>query len=114
MELNKTKDDNESIIHQIQTVAFKMKELKSSFIEKCLIYFDELINDNKYHNDTEKYPEDLRLVIVKQEKFLETAKEYYSKYEKLKENNDKKIKLYSLNITSKILFPIVGALYNSK
>ena len=114
LHLNKLKDNNDSIQKMLQSFIQEMSELKLSFIDSCIEYFNELIKVNKYNNTSEKLPEDFHIIFVNKKKFLNEANKYYSRYEKLRQNIEEKIKLYPLQITSKILFPIVGALYNSK
>ena len=112
--LNGEKDDNSNILTFLESALEKMQSIKSCFINDCLQYFTKLINDNKYNNDFETNPEDFHITVENKKKILIAAKEYYSKFEKLKNNIEEKVKLYPLSITSKILFPIVGVLYNYK
>ena len=91
-----------------------MEKIKLSFNEECLSYFIKLIQDNKYNEDFETNQQDFHLISESQKNIFKIAKEYYSKYENLKERTEKKIKLYPLLITSKIVYPMFGALYNSK
>lgn len=112
--INKYKDDNSSIILKIESTIEEMEKIRSSFVEECLSYFNKLIIDNIYNEDFEKNPNDFHLIFENQKNIFNAAKEYYSNYENLKEKTEKLIKLYPLVITSKILYPMIGALYNSK
>ena len=112
--LNNYKDDNLSIILKIESTIEEMEKIKSSFIEECLLYFNKLIQDNNYNEDFKKNPNVFHLIFENQKNIFKITKEYYSKYENLKERTEKIIKLYPLIITSKILYPMIGALYNSK
>ena len=67
-------------------------------------------NDTDIDIDRKK----LHIILEKKRKIFEVAKNLYKKYENLKESTENKVKLYPLYITSKILFPFVGILYNSK
>ena len=111
--LNDSKSDNKSIIKVLELALKNMENHKSSFVNLCLNYFDKIIKENKYHID-KKDRQTFNLVSTEKEEVLKIAKEYNLKFENFKNDIKEKIILYSSNITSKILFPIVGGLYNSK
>ena len=115
--LNSFKDDKSIFIKFIQSTIQKMNALKENFISDCLDYFTNLVK-NKYdiYNDIDDDIDrkQLRSLLAKKRKIYKLAQDYYKQYEKLKESTENKVKLYPLYITSKILFPFVGILYNSK
>ena len=115
--LNNFKDDKSIFIKFIQSTIQKMNALKENFISDCLDYFANLVK-NKYdiYNDIDDDIDrkQLRSLLAKKRKIYKSAQDYYRQYENLKESTENKVKLYPLYITSKILFPFVGILYNSK
>ena len=117
LHLNSFKDDKSSFIKFLESTIKKMDSLKECFISDCINYFIDLVK-NKYDmdNDTDIDIDrkKLHIILEKKRKIYEVAENYYKKYENLKESTENKVKLYPLYITSKILFPFVGILYNSK
>ena len=115
--LNNFKDDKSIFIKFIELKIQKMNALKENFISDCLDYFTNLVK-NKYdiYNDIDDDIDrkHLRSLLAKKRKIYRSAQDYYRQYENLKESTENKVKLYPLYITSKILFPFVGILFNSK
>lgn len=113
LKLNQSKDDNNKIVSKLESCIKNMKNLQSNFFDKCLEYFNYIIKENKY-KDMGKNIKKFHLVLTDQNKIINEVKEFYSIYENIKEDIENKTKLYPLSVTSKILYPIVGAIYNSK
>jgi len=117
LHLNSFKDDKSSFTKFLESTIKKMNSLKEYFISDCINYFIDLAK-NKYDIDKDADIDidrkKLHIILEKKRKIYEVAENYYKKYENLKESTENKVRLYPLYITSKILFPFVGILYNSK
>ena len=117
LHLNSFKDDKSSFTKFLESTIKKMNSLKEYFISDCINYFIDLAK-NKYDIDKDADIDidrkKLHIILEKKRKIYEVAENYYKQYENLKESTENKVRLYPLYITSKILFPFVGILHNSK
>ena len=86
----------------------------NNYIKHCIEYFDDLIEHKNYGNLFGQNPEENKEINRNQSQKLMIIEKDNTIFEKYKNKIESEIKLYSLDVTSKILFPIVGILYNSK
>lgn len=112
--LNWSKDEKTKSIKIIEIVIGKMKELNRYFLSNCLEYLTNFAKEHRYlhevTNNIMKYKERKD----EKNKILQLTEELNTKYEALKNEVKKIMQLYQNNVTSKILFPVIGIIYNSK
>ena len=113
MILNKIQDNITKIDNLLQETLSKIEALKIDFSENCLNYFKGLLN-KKYNVHSNSNPKDFTDIFDARRNIYSVSDKYHSKFENLKNYVENRLKLYPLEVTSKVLFPICGILYHSK
>ena len=111
--LNKIQDNITKIDNLLQEILSKIEALKIDFSENCLNYFKGLLN-KKYNVHSNSNPKDFTDIFDARRNIYSVSDKYHSKFENLKNYVENRLKLYPLEVTSKVLFPICGILYHSK
>lgn len=114
LEFNKSKDDHNAILKNLLETINGIESNTNNYIKHCIEYFDDLIEHKNYGNLFGQNPEENKEINRSQSQKLMIIEKDNTIFEKYKNKIESEIKLYSLDVTSKILFPIVGILYNSK
>ena len=114
LEFNKSKDDYNAILKNLLETINGIESNTNNYIKHCIEYFDDLIEHKNYGNLFGQNPEENKEINRSQSQKLMIIEKDNTIFEKYKNKIESEIKLYSLDVTSKILFPIVGILYNSK
>ena len=126
-ELNKFREQNEELvdfiivleyINQLQSLINKIKDIRQNIINNSFDFVSALAKIDKASKNLERYSSLISNEYKIKEKFLyEILSDINSEMEQFRQNKkyiEDNFNLYSLDITGKILFPIVGILYKSK
>ena len=126
-ELNKFREQNEELvdfiivleyIKQLQSLINKIKDIRQNIINNSFDFVSALAKIDKASKNLERYSSLISNEYKIKGKFLyEILSDINSEMEQFRQNKkyiEDNFNLYSLDITGKILFPIVGILYKSK
>ena len=126
-ELNKFREQNEELvdfiivleyIKQLQSLINKIKDIRQNIINNSFDFVSALAKIDKASKNLERYSSLISNEYKIKGKFLyEILSDINSEMEQFRQNKkyiEDNFNLYSLDITRKILFPIVGILYKSK
>ena len=126
-ELNKFREQNEELvdfiivleyIKQLQSLINKIKDIRQNIINNSFDFVSALAKIDKASKNLERYSSLISNEYKIKGKFLyEILSDINSEIEQFRQNKkyiEDNFNLYSLDITGKILFPIVGILYKSK
>jgi hypothetical protein len=85
--------------------------LRNKFVEKANSYATELV---KVNNSKGLLEIDHESKNTKLSELYSSIQKIVDEFKNLKNNVEIEVELYPMNITEKVLFPIIGRLYNSK
>lgn len=112
-----SKNDKE-VIKQLQSLINKIKDIRQNIINNSFDFVSALAKIDKASKNLERYSSLISNEYKIKGKFLyEILSDINSEMEQFRQNKkyiEDNFNLYSLDITGKILFPIVGILYKSK
>ena len=112
--LNWSKDDKSRSTRVIESAISRIKYLNETFLNNCLDYLNKFAKERRYLYNMDNSIVKYRERKAEKEKIIKLTDELNTEYEELKNEVEGKMKLYPPNVTSKILFPVIGILNNSK
>ena len=100
-----------SIYKHFRIFYLKLIFYRNKFVEKANSYVTELV---KVNNSKGLLEIDHESKNTKLSELYSSIQKIVDEFKNLKNNVEIEVELYPMNITEKVLFPIIGRLYNSK